>query len=208
MRFTVSTSSALVLALGGAVIVAGCGGAAADTSASSPAASAPAAVEDVGVEGDGLVVVATTSILGDVVSNVVGDAGEVEVLMAPGVDPHSFQASAAQAASLRAADLVVANGLGLEESLDDTLAAAQEDGAVVVEVAQDMDPIPFEGADDHDHGADEQDVDADHQALDPHVWLDPQRMAVGALSHRRLDRAGRRHPVRRCLAGAGSGICR
>jgi zinc/manganese transport system substrate-binding protein len=77
-------------------------------------------------------IVVTTSILGDVVQEVVADAADVEVLMPPGSDPHSFAPSAQQAAALRDADLVVVNGLGFEAGLADTIEAAQSDGVEVV----------------------------------------------------------------------------
>ena len=112
-------------------------------------------------------VVVTTSILGDVVANVVGDAAEVEVLMPAGVDPHEFELSAAQAARLQEADAIVANGLGLEAGMADALAAAAEAGVPLYEVAPDVDPLPL--AEEGDGGG-----------LDPHVFTDPTRMAQGA----------------------------
>ena len=101
-----------------------------------------------------LQIVVTTSILGDVVSNLVGDRGVVEVLMPVGADPHSFQVSARQAAAMREADLVVVNGLGLEEGMLGAIEGAAADGAVVVEAASLVDPLPFAGRaeeDDDDH---------------------------------------------------------
>jgi zinc/manganese transport system substrate-binding protein len=113
-----------------------------------------------------LLVVATTSILGDITANLVGDDGTVEVIMPPGADPHGFQPSASDAALLREADLVVANGLQLEESLVTALEAAAEDGIRVLEVADQLDPIEFDAdgsgddhgrgeGDDHGHGEDD-----------------------------------------------------
>jgi zinc/manganese transport system substrate-binding protein len=151
-------------------------------------------------------VVATTSILGDVVATLVGDAGEVVTLMPPGVDPHGFEPSAMDAAMLREADLVVANGLQLEENLLSALDAAEADGVRVVTIAEQLDPIEFGGHlddqgheddahghedDEHGHEDDEQDDGGDdghghdddghdHGPEDPHVWLDPVRMADGA----------------------------
>lgn len=113
---------------------------------------------------DGPLVVVTTSILGDVVSQLVGEAGRVETLMGPGVDPHEFLPSARQAELLHRADLVVANGLGLEEGLIDVLGAARDDGVKVLEVAPQVDPIPFE-------------VGKEEGSPDPHFWFDPTRMA-------------------------------
>ncbi len=141
-----------------------------------------------------LVIVVTTSILGDVVKHTVGDAASVEVLMGPGVDPHDLQASAAQAALMRTADLVVINGLNLEEGLLDVIAAAENDGANVLSLGELLDPLPFDGDDDHhddhdhddsdhdDHDHDDSDHDDghahDHGDEDPHFWFDPRRMAA------------------------------
>ena len=109
--------------------------------------------------------VVTTTILGDVVGTMVGDDATVEVLMPAGVDPHEFQLSAQEAASLQEADLVIANGLGFEAGMADALEAARAEGATVYEVAPDVDPLPL---------ADDPDV------LDPHVFTDPVRMAAAA----------------------------
>ncbi len=118
-------------------------------------------------------IVVTTSILGDVVSQVAGESATVEVLMPIGADPHAFQASASQAAALREADLVVVNGLGLEEGLNDVITAAEGDGATVVAAASFVEAIPFAAVagDPAGEGGD----------LDPHIWTDPQRMAEVAV---------------------------
>ena len=120
-------------------------------------------------------VVATTTILGDVVANVVGEEAEVVVLMPVGADPHDFQASSSQVADINRADLVIANGLLLEEGLDDVLDAAVADGARVVRLAPLLDPIPFGSESSHDHEGEQ-----DHEGDDPHVWFDPIRMAEAA----------------------------
>jgi zinc/manganese transport system substrate-binding protein len=173
--------------------------------ATSDEASSDDATEEVAATGD-LLVVATTSILGDIVEHLLGDDGAVEVIMPPGSDPHAFQPSAADAAMLREADLVVANGLMLEENLVSALEAAEEDGVRVFEVADQLDPIEFDwdGPDDHAHGDDDghghdeddghghddegddhgHDDDGDdhghaHGPEDPHIWFDPIRMADG-----------------------------
>jgi zinc/manganese transport system substrate-binding protein len=121
-----------------------------------------------------LEVVATTSILGDVVRNLVGEAARVAVLMPMGADPHSFSPSASQAASLREADLVVANGLGLEEGLHEVLTAAAADGATVVEAASFVTALPFGPTEDEEGEAAGEHADG---TLDPHIWTDPARMA-------------------------------
>ncbi len=113
-------------------------------------------------------VVATTTILGDMASAIVGEQANVETLMPPGADPHDFQPSSQQVALINNADLVIANGLGLEEGLSDVLDGAKADGVDVLEVGPLIDPIPFaEGG-------------PDQLRDDPHFWNDPIRAATGA----------------------------
>jgi zinc/manganese transport system substrate-binding protein len=111
-------------------------------------------------------VVVSTNILGDVVSNLVGDDVEVVTLMRPGADPHSFEISASEAARLRSADLVVSNGLGLEEGLQQHLDAAADAGVATFVAGDAVDVLPYASTD--AGGAD-----------DPHFWTDPaQTIAV------------------------------
>ncbi len=158
---------------------------------------AAACADDAGNEG--ISVVVTTNILGDVVSNVAGEAARVEVLMPIGSDPHEFQASSAQVALMASADLIVANGLGLEEGLVSVFDSLAGDGVAIFEVAPLLDPLEFEDVQDHEDG------DDSAHALDPHVWMDPLRMATAA--ERIGDELERLHPdggwTERAVAYAG-----
>lgn len=142
-------------------------------------------------DGSGVAVLATTSVVGDIVANVVGDAGSVQVLVPRGADPHGFAPSAAQVAALTEADLVVANGLGLEEGLADTLASVREAGTPVFELASAYtrvirDADGSDAADEHADGDDTAGAGADgqhdHTGTDPHIWFDPQQMADAVLA--------------------------
>jgi zinc/manganese transport system substrate-binding protein len=136
------------------LLVAGCGG------------------DDAGPDGSPTVV-ATTTILGDVVANVVGTSAAVEVVMPPGADPHDFRPSPRQTEMIRDADLVVANGLGLEEGLIDVLESAEAEGRRVLELGELLDPLPLPGDGDADH---EETDEHGHGGEDPHFWHDPLRM--------------------------------
>ena len=132
-------------------------------------------------------IVATTTILGSVAGDIVAcadPAATVTTLMPVGADPHDFAPSSQQVAQIVQADLVIANGLGLEAGLDDALDNARSDGATVLEIAELVDPIPFgEHADDHsDDHADEAATEDEHEhgSEDPHVWFDMTRMATAA----------------------------
>lgn len=108
-------------------------------------------------------VVVTTNILGDVVSNIAGDELEVLTLMKPNADPHSFEISAQEASRLHTADLLVSNGLGLEEGLQQHLDSASAEG------------VPTVVAGEHIEVLDYQEGDAAGMP-DAHFWTDPSRM--------------------------------
>ncbi|MCZ7529502.1 MAG: metal ABC transporter substrate-binding protein [Acidimicrobiia bacterium] len=128
--------------------------------------------------GGGPNIVVTTDVLGGVVEQLVGADAEVVTLMPEGADPHSFEPSARQIAEVEGADLVVANGLGLEAGLTSVLERAAEDGVPILELAPLVDPIPFGvHGEDRDGAGDGADESADESADDPHFWLDPLRMA-------------------------------
>jgi zinc/manganese transport system substrate-binding protein len=112
-------------------------------------------------------IVVTTNILGDVVEQIVGDEAEVLTLMRPNADPHSFEISAQEASQILRADLVVSNGLGLEEGLQQHLGAA-DDADVPSLVAGDVIDV----------------LNYSTNSPDPHFWTDPERMldVVAALT--------------------------
>ncbi|WP_327654593.1 zinc ABC transporter substrate-binding protein AztC [Streptomyces sp. NBC_00483] len=114
-------------------------------------------------------IVVTTNILGDVTRQIAGDQAEVTVLMKPNADPHSFGLSARQAADIERADLVVHNGLGLEENVLRHVDAARESGVATFEVGKAVDPLTFHTGDDAGDGQ-----------VDPHFWTDPDRMRKAA----------------------------
>jgi zinc/manganese transport system substrate-binding protein len=130
-------------------------------------------------------VVATTTVIGNVVGDLVKCAGgKTTTIMPVGADPHDFAPSSADLTKLVKADLVVTNGLGLEEGLDDAIANAKRDGARVFELAPKLDPIPFAGAEEpaghaEESGEEHQDEHA-AGSPDPHFWHDVSRMARAA----------------------------
>jgi zinc/manganese transport system substrate-binding protein len=114
--------------------------------------------------GDPPRVVVTTSVLGDVVADLVGEEAVVDVIMPPGVAPHEFQASAQQVASMRGADVLVINGAGFEEGLTDAIEAAEQDGVPTFAAIDAVDTLELEGG----------------EGTDPHFFTDPARMATAA----------------------------
>ncbi|MBA3416513.1 MAG: zinc ABC transporter substrate-binding protein [Chloroflexia bacterium] len=150
-------------------------------------AQSPAAAEP-------LRVVATFSILGDLVAAVGGDAIELRTIVAAGTDAHTFEPAPDDAIALGEADLVFANGLGFEPWFDQLAEGADAPLPVVV-VTDGLEPREAGGehADeehaDEEHAEDEahadeesgheegeehadEEGDHDHGADDPHVWHD------------------------------------
>lgn len=140
-------------------------------------------------QGDVPTVVVTYSALESVVEGIVGDAARVAVIIPNGTDPHDFEPSAKDVELMSSAALVVANGLDLEEGLEDALTEVEKSGVPVFHVTDHV--TLREGSsdahgDEKAHGDEEAHSDEeahgdeeahDHGAEDPHVWLDPLTLA-------------------------------
>ena len=102
-------------------------------------------------------VVATTTVVADLVRQVGGDRVVVESLMADGVDPHSYRATPRDADRLLRADLIVANGLHLEGKLAQLLdrLARRRPVVAVAEAVPEAKLLPIGNG-----------------LFDPHVWFD------------------------------------
>lgn len=112
-----------------------------------------------------LKVVATTSLIGDVVAQVGGGAIELTVLIRPGQDPHSYEPSTQDLATVSNANVIFVNGWDLEEALVENLAQTNEN-VPLVPISAHIQPLALSGHDDHHHGT-----------VDPHVWFDVGNVA-------------------------------
>jgi ABC-type Zn uptake system ZnuABC Zn-binding protein ZnuA len=117
--------------------------------------------------GDGPVrIVATTGIIGDIVSQIAGQSAAVSVLMAPNQDPHGYQSTARDLRLAADADVIFVNGWGLEEGLiEDLINAAGS--ATLVPLSAGVEPRYF----DDEPGAGRQ--EGNELRIDPHAWLVP-----------------------------------
>lgn len=145
-------------------------------------------------DADSFTVLATTPILGDIVSQMGGEHVEVSVLIPAGTDPHAFEPTPQDAAKIAEADLVVVNGLGLEASLEAFLHDAEDAGRVVV-ASEGIVTLEFEDShaheeehehddeheheEEHEHEGEYHSEDGHHhEGADPHVWMDPQNVVI------------------------------
>jgi len=121
-------------------------------------------------------IVVTTTPLGALVRDLVGDTAEVKVLMPNGADPHEYQPSAKDIEALSKADLVVENGLKLEEGVTDAINQARDDGVRIFTATDHVTLRPF--------GQNQAAEIAEHGPDDPHIWTSPieMRQMVAALA--------------------------
>ena len=121
--------------------------------------------------GERLRVVATTTIVGDVVAQVGGDAIELTVLLPPGADPHTYEPTPADLTAVARAHVLFVNGLGLEGFLERTLRNVGD--VPVVPVSAGIQPRLLE---EHEHEGEEH--EEEHGEADPHVWLDVRNVLI------------------------------
>ncbi|WP_341254634.1 zinc ABC transporter substrate-binding protein [uncultured Dietzia sp.] len=133
---------------------------------------------DAGTGDDGPTVVASTTVYADIAEQVAGGNASVEsVISDPAADPHSYEASPADAAAVAGADLVVYNGAGYDAFVDMALDNAGD--VPVVRGVDEFERVTGASVDGHDHGqedhADSDDhADGDHSheaAENEHVWF-------------------------------------
>ena len=111
-----------------------------------------------------LKVLATTSIVGDVVNQVGAGYINLTVLMPVGTDPHDYQPRPQDAAAVANARLIISNGAGLETFLQPLLDSTAST-ATHLEVSQGITLLPLPGS-------------TLASAGDPHTWMDPNNVVI------------------------------
>jgi ABC-type Zn uptake system ZnuABC Zn-binding protein ZnuA len=141
-------------------------------------AVALAACGDSGSESEGPTVVATTGVIASIVEEVAGEDAEVVQLIPDSSSPHDFSLSAEDRAELEDADLIAYNGADLEAGVPIDEADAPK--WALVENAGSLLELSEAGAHDHEEEAEEAHESAeaeDEHGDDPHLWMDPTRVA-------------------------------
>lgn len=137
----------------------------------------------------------------DFTQNIVGDEGDVTLLMPAGTDSHDYETSAKDVADIQNSDVFVYNNENMEMWVPSIEQSLEEGDVHVIKATEGMLLLPGSDDDhDHSHGHDEEahehDGDGhDHEEdnhdhdedghdhgedghvheLDPHVWLSPYR---------------------------------
>lgn len=113
---------------------------------------------EIETESKTLKIVATTTMLYDLVENIAGSEIECIGLMGVGIDPHLYKASAGDVSKLESADMIVYNGLHLEGEMEEIFQQLGEQGKVIACAAGgiELDSL-LEGE--------------DGEIYDPHIWF-------------------------------------
>ncbi len=112
-------------------------------------------------------VVATTTMVGDLVKRIGGDHVDLKVIMGPGVDPHTFKPAPSDFADLARAKLCFYNGLHLEGKMVETFEHKLKDKSVAVAETISKDKLlPWQ--------------EGEGGAYDPHIWFDVSLWAKAA----------------------------
>lgn len=130
-------------------------------------------------------VMATTSVFADLARLALGDAVQIDSIVPAGIDVHTFEPSPSDAAKIAAADLIIMNGLGLDEWVLSLIEAAHKSTSDVLLLGEGLDVSDgwsyLDSADSGPAGA-----------RDPHVWLDPSGAALYV--QRIADRVAQERP--------------
>lgn len=113
-----------------------------------------------------LQVVTTFYPMYDFTKQVVGDKGEVSMLITGETEPHDYEPSAKDIARIQDADVFVYNSQEMETWVEAVLDSIDTEKTVIIEASKGIELLEMsdeDGHEDHDHA----------HGVDPHIWLDP-----------------------------------
>ncbi len=114
---------------------------------------------------DSLNIVTTTSQIGDLVQNIVGNSAKVESLMGTGIDPHLYHPTRTDVSKMMKADIVFYNGINLEGKMEHFLEdLASKKPTISIGSALNIDKLQTIG---------------DDKEYDPHIWMDVNNWIIG-----------------------------
>lgn len=136
-----------------------------------PPFPAPAPLPEVTAPESGPIkVTATTSLIGDLVTQIGGARVEVETILPANADPHEYEPAPDDIAKVEDAKAVFVHGLGLDQWVEEIIENAGGD-VTVVTVTDGIETVNRGAGEEHSEESDD-----GHEA-DPHVWFDPTKTA-------------------------------
>ena len=142
-------------------------------------------------------VITTTSIFADLAKMALGDAAHIESIIPAGADVHTFEPSPSDVEKIQSADLIIANGLGLDSWIQSLIDAAGKGEADTLLLGEGLDQesgwVYLSNAE-------------TPGTFDPHIWLDPKGAALYV--QRIADHVSRNAPdlAQRIAATSADGI--
>jgi len=118
-------------------------------------------------------------------SGVIGSEGEVQNLLPANVEPHDYQLSPSDIRKIKEADVVIMNGLGLDNWVTKALEPNKNRRLIILgdlvrkdDLIVARPDLDIEGKHKHGH-------EHEHGPANPHIWLDPQLaiQCVNAISN-------------------------
>jgi zinc transport system substrate-binding protein len=139
--------------------------------------------------------------LADFTKKIGGDHVDVESIIPPGADAHTFEPTSKQMIDIAEADAFIYNGLGMETYAEKIAEALENEDTIMVEAAHGIEVVQHthdhhtheaehHESDEHEHEAEHHEADEHahedkanehehhHRDVDPHVWLDPIRAII------------------------------
>ena len=142
-------------------------------------------------------VITTTSIFADLAKMALGDAAHIESIIPAGADVHTFEPSPSDVEKIQSADLIIANGLGLDGWIQSLIDAAGTGEADMLLLGEGLD---------QENGWVYLSNAETPGTFDPHIWLDPKGAALYV--QRIADHVSRNAPdlAQRIAATSANGI--
>lgn len=134
------------------------------------------AVDTVSPDGKPLQIVTTIVPLYAHVSNLIDGNDTVTNLVPPGSSAHFWQPKPSDIRAMEEADVLIMNGLWLEEFLADYLTDLASKGVMIVDTSTWVELLAYSAHEEdyeHNHENDHEDDAHTHEWPDPHIWLDP-----------------------------------
>ncbi|MCT4781325.1 MULTISPECIES: metal ABC transporter solute-binding protein, Zn/Mn family [Exiguobacterium] len=163
---------ALTIALTGATFLTACGSSDSDSNQ--------------GAADDRLQLYTSTFATAAIAKEIGGSDVNVEMIVPPGADPHSYEPTSKQLTAIAKGDLFLLTGTTLEPYSEKIKASLKGNDVRFIETSKGIDLLEA-SATLHDHeekGHDDEhaEEEQDHGKYDPHVWLDPNNAKLMAES--------------------------
>jgi manganese/zinc/iron transport system substrate-binding protein len=104
-------------------------------------------------------IVCTTTMIADILQNIIDDKYEIVLLMNPGVDPHSYKATYSDLKNINEAEIVFFNGLHLEGKMSEVFEKSKNEKFIAISKNISKEKLIF-------------DKKFGESSVDPHIWFD------------------------------------